>query len=121
MAKKVYEQNPRFFPRYIAKTPEIKEQLQEKMYILKQHLNLGGEINVCVEVTAFQMYDEKDVETVQIVPIGDSIDAVVGRGNKGHDNVERSFQMIGNRFDQSYFLTIDKTHYLIFYNPRIKK
>ena len=67
------------------------------------------------------MYDEKDVETVQIVPIGDSIDAVVGRGNRGHDNVERSFQMIGNKFDKSYYLTIGKTHYLIFYNPRSKK
>ena len=109
--------NPIFFPRYVAPTPEIKEQLKKKIHILRQHIDLGGQRNVCVEVMPIQMSHE-DIETVQIVPVGDSIDAIVGRGNKGHDGIERFFQMTSNRFDKTYFLTIDKTNYLIFYNPR---
>jgi len=115
--KKHLVANPRFFPRYVAPTPEVKEQLRERMYVLRQHLSLGGNRNVCVEVMPIQMGDG-DVKTVQIVPIGDSIDAVVGIGNKGHDDVERFFQMIANRSDKAYFLTIGKTSYLIYHNPR---
>jgi len=112
--------NPRFFPRYVVPVPKVKEKLKKKMYLLRQHLDLGGEKNVCVEVMPLQM-NKEDIKTVQIIPIRNSIDAVVGRGNKGLDGIERFFQMISNRFDNTYFLTIGQTSYLIFPNPRNEK
>lgn len=117
--------NPRFFPTYKSSNPEIKEQLIEKMYILGQHMRLGGERNVRVEVRPYQVLNDV-VESIQIVPIRDSIDAITGLGNKGSDGVERDFTMISNRFDPLYFLMIGEhnkpiTKYLIYQNPRTKK
>lgn len=108
----------KFYPRYNEQRPEIKEQLRQSMHILNQHLNLGGEKNIGIEVKVRQFYPTiNDIKTIQIIPLKTPIDAIYSTGAKGKDGSKRFFQTIQNRTQTHYFFTIDDTNYLIFYNP----
>lgn len=110
-----------FKPTYIASNKEIIEQLKSNMNILEQHIYHKKDEHIDVEVLALQIDNKNNIETVQIVPIENSINAIVGIGNMGHDNINRSFQMIASKNASSYLLTLDKVNYKIYNTPASKE